>query len=65
MNTKLLHEITDDQFTELSQQSIALEETEFLYSESLNERVFKRLQVKLGKTASEMEQVVASLFLSL
>lgn len=65
MNTKLLHEITNDQFTELSQQSIALEETEFLYSESLNERVFKRLQVKLGKTASEMEQVVASLFLSL
>jgi len=65
MNTKLLHEIRDDQFTELTQQSIALDETGFIYSKSLNERVGKRLQVKLGKTAAEMEAVVAALFLSL
>lgn len=61
MKSKKLNENWEEQKNKLKQKFVALTDNDLMLEEGKKEELFKKLQIKLGKTKEELRKIIAAL----
>ena len=61
MNTTILKDAWDKRKSELKHKFARLTENDLMFEEGEKEEMFKKLQIRLGKTKEEMHKIIAAL----
>jgi uncharacterized protein YjbJ (UPF0337 family) len=61
MNSTELNENWDEQKRKLKQKFVALTDNDLKLEEGKTEELFRKLQIKLGKTKEELRKIIAAL----